>query len=220
MASYPAAEGERQRRRRRQREPAPLRESRFDEALNAIPRPMKDLPGAETGLRAGMRLPPSMQNTVLMRRRMYGRRPRERIFSYSFGLLSPRPIIAIARIVGGMATHATGMAHPRRTTLATMRRSRSESVVGYMASEMALDVHGDKTHRMSGAKAGADVCPVRGWRRATLGGAPDGGESAREVQVGDDGVLASALGGYGAERRRASPLDCASARFGMVCRIV
>ena len=51
-----------------------------------------------------------------------------------------------------MATHATGMAHPRQTTLATMAHSLSESVVGSMASARSLDVHSDKTHRMSGAK--------------------------------------------------------------------
>ena len=80
----------------------------------------------------------SMQNTLSMRRRMYGRQPNERIFSHSFGLLSPRSVIATARIVegmaidkrlarlargvihlpdllAGMATHATGTAHPRQT---------------------------------------------------------------------------------------------------------
>ena len=35
---------------------------------------------------------------------------------------------------------------------------------------------------------------------------PDGGESAREVQGGDDGVLASALGGYGSERPQGESL--------------
>ena len=87
-------------------------------------------------------------------------------------------------LLAGMATHATGMAHPRQTTLATMTRSRSESVVGSMASARSLDVHGDKTHRMSGAKAGADVYPVRGRRGAVgavaeplAGALADGGES-------------------------------------------
>ena len=65
---------------------------------------MKELPGAETGLRAGIGFPPSMQNTVSMRCRMYGCQRSERIFFHSFGLLSPRSVIAIARIVGGMAT--------------------------------------------------------------------------------------------------------------------
>ena len=76
-----------------------------------------------------------------------------------------------------------------------------------MASARSLDIHSDKTHRMSGAKAGADVYPVRG-RRGAVGAVAeplaeslaDGGESAREVQGGDDGVPASALGGYGSER--------------------
>ena len=119
------------------------------------------------------------------------------------------------------------MAHPRQTALTTMARILSESVVGSMASARPLDVHSAKTRRMSGAKAGADVCPVR-RRRGAVGPVadplaetlPDGGESAREGRGGDDGVLASAFGGYGSERWRASPLDCASARFGMVCRRV
>ena len=46
--------------------------SRFDEALNAVPPPMKDLPEPETGLRAGIRFPPSRQNVVFMHWRMYG----------------------------------------------------------------------------------------------------------------------------------------------------
>ena len=109
---------------------------RFDLALNAIPLPMMELPGAENGLRAGIRLPPSRRNVVFMRRRMYGCQPNERIFFHRFGLLSPRFVIAIARISEGMATDkrieriacgfyplarfvgghddsATGMAHPR-----------------------------------------------------------------------------------------------------------
>ena len=76
-----------------------------------------------------------------------------------------------------------------------------------MASARSLDVHSDKTHRVSGAKAGADVYPV-GRRRGAVGAVveplaeslPDGGESAREGQSGDDCVLASAFGGYGSER--------------------
>ena len=63
-------------------------------------------------------------------------------------------------LLAGMATHATGTAHPRQTTLATMMHSLSESVVGYMESARPPDVHSDKTHRMSGAKAGEDVCPL------------------------------------------------------------
>ena len=109
---------------------------RFDLALNAIPLPMKELPGLETSLRAGIRSPPSRRNVVFMHWRMYGCQPNERIFSHSFGLLSPRSVIMITRISEGMATdsrssgsqtgsihlpfmlagmtvHATGMAHPR-----------------------------------------------------------------------------------------------------------
>ena len=153
---------------------------------------MKDLPGAETGLRAGIRLPPSRRNVVFMDWRMYGCHPNERIFSHRFGLLSPRSAIAIARIVGGMAidkrlaarapgsihlpgllagmaTHATGMAHPRQTALATVAQSLSESVVESMASARSPDIHSDKTRHMSGEKAGADVYPVRGRRGATRG---------------------------------------------------
>ena len=85
-----------------------------------------------------------------------------------------------------MATHATETAHPRQTTLATMRRSLSESVVGSMASASSMDVHSDKTHRMSGAKAGADVCPL-GRRRGAVGAVAeplaealaDGGKATR-----------------------------------------
>ena len=140
---------------------------------------------------------------------MRGRQPNERIFSHSFGLLSPRSAIAIARIVGGMATdkrlavrapgsihlpgllagmttHATGMAHPRQTALATMTQSRSESVAGYMASARSPDVHSDKTRRMSGAKAGADVYQV-GRRR------------------GADGAVAEPLAGGAAGQRRIRP---------------
>ena len=136
---------------------------------------MKDLPGPKTGLRAGIRFPPSMQNTVSMRRRMHGRQPSERIFSHRLGLLSPRPVIATARIVGGMALDKRlaararvlstcrvcwrawrparpGWRVPRQTALTTMAQSLSESVVGSMASARSLDVHSDKTRRMSGAK--------------------------------------------------------------------
>ena len=70
-----------------------------------------------------------------------------------------------------------------------------------------MDVHSDKTHRISGAKAGADVYLIREGRGAVgavveplAEALSDGGESAREVQGGDDGVPASALGGYGSER--------------------
>ena len=70
-----------------------------------------------------------------------------------------------------------------------------------------MDVHSDKTHRVSGAKAGAVVYLIRGRRGAvgavveTLSEAlANGGESAREVQGGDDGVPSSAFGGYGSER--------------------
>ena len=59
--------------------------------------------------------------------------------------------IHLPGLLAGMATHATGMAHPRQTALATMTHGRSESVVGSMASARSLDVHSDKTHRMSGA---------------------------------------------------------------------
>ena len=87
-----------------------------------------------------------------------------------------------------------------------------------MASARALDVHSDKTHRMSGTKAGAERSdPVAEPLSEALA---DGGESARERQGGDDGVLASALGGYGSERRKASPLDCTSVRCDVVCRRV
>ena len=69
-----------------------------------------------------------------------------------------------------------------------------------MASARSLDVHSDKTHRVSGAKAGADVYLVLG-RRGAVGAfaepfaesLADGGESAREVQGGDDDVPASAF---------------------------
>ena len=47
-----------------------------------------------------------------------------------------------------------------------MAHSLSESVVGSMASARSLDVHSDKTHRVSGAKAGEDVYLIRGWRGA------------------------------------------------------
>ena len=81
------------------------------------------------------------------------------------------------------------------------------SVVGSAASARWLDFHSGKTHRVSGAKAGTDVYPVRG-RRGAVGvvaeppaeSLPDGGESASERQGGDDRVPASALGGYGSER--------------------
>ena len=86
--------------------------SRFDEYLNAVPRPMKDPPRPETGLRAGIRIPPSMRNTVSMRRRMYGRQRNDRIYSHRLGLLSPRSVIAIARIAGGMATDKRLAARP------------------------------------------------------------------------------------------------------------
>ena len=61
--------------------------------------------------------------------------------------------IHLPGLLAGVATHATGTAHPRQTTLATMAQSRTESVVGSMASARPLDFHSDKTHRMSGAKA-------------------------------------------------------------------
>ena len=94
--------------------------------------------------------------------------------------------IHLPGLLAGMATHATGTAHPRQTTLATMTRNRSESVVGSMARARSLDVHSDKTHRMSGAKAGADVCPL-GQRRGAVGAVaeplaeslPDGGKAMR-----------------------------------------
>ena len=68
-----------------------------------------------------------------------------------------------------MTPHATGMAHPRQTALTTMAQSLSESVVESMASAMSLDVHSDKTRRVSGAKAGADVYPVVRGRRGAVG---------------------------------------------------
>ena len=81
-----------------------------------------------------------------------------------------------------------------------MAQSLSESVVGAVASASALDFHRDKTHRVSGAKAGADVYPVgRGCGAVCAVAEPfsealaDGGESARERQGGDDRVPASAL---------------------------
>ena len=112
-----------------------------------------------------------------------------------------------------MTTHATGMAHPRQTTLTTMAQSRSESVVGSMASARSLDFHSDRTRLISGAKAGADVYLILG-RRGAVGAVveplaetlPNGGESAYEGQGGDDGVLASAFGGYGSERPQGKSL--------------
>ena len=101
-----------------------------------------------------------------------------------------------------------------------MTHSRSESVVGSMASARSLDVHSDKTRRMSGAKRARTSIRFGDGAEPFSESLLDGGESTGERQGGDDGVLASALGGYGSERRRASPLDCASARFGMVCRSV
>ena len=110
-------------------------------------------------------------------------------------------------LLAGMTTRAAGMAHPRQTTLATMAQSLSESVVGSMASARSLDFHSDKTHLISGAKAGADVYLILG-RRGAVGPVaeplaetlPNGGEPAYEGQGGDDGVPASAFGGYGSER--------------------
>ena len=115
--------------------------------------------------------------------------------------------IHLPDLLAGMTTHATGMAHPRQTTLMTMTQIQSESVVGFMASVMSLDVHSDKTHRVSGAKAGADVYLIRRRRGAVDAvveplseSLPNGGESAREGQGGDDGVPSSAFGGYTTER--------------------
>ena len=111
-------------------------QSRFDAALNAVPRPMKQPFGVETGLRAGILVQFSGRKVVFMDCRMYGCQPSERIFSHSFGLLKPQSVITITLISLGMATdsgssystmrsiclpgllpgrttHATGMAHPR-----------------------------------------------------------------------------------------------------------
>ena len=135
---------------------------------------MNDLPGPETGLRAGIRFPPSMQNTVSMRRRMHGRQPSERIFSHRLGLLSPRPV-ATARIVGGMALDKRLVARARvMSTCRVCRRAWRPARPGWRvpdrprsrrwrrACRRALsdlwrargrwDVHSDKTHRISGAK--------------------------------------------------------------------
>ena len=74
-----------------------------------------------------------------------------------------------------------------------MTQSRAESIVGSTASARPLDLYSDKTHRISGAEAGADVYLIR-ERRGAVGAVaepfsespPDGGESARERQGGDD----------------------------------
>ena len=204
--------------------------SRLDAALNAVPHLMKQLFRPETGLRAGIRVPFSGRKVVFMDCRMYGRQPNEIIFSHRFGLLKPRSVITIALMRVGMATdsrsscstagsvhlpgllpggttHATGMAHPRQTALATTARSSSDSVVGSMASARSFDFHSDRTHLISGAKAGADVCLIRG-RRGAVGAVAEplaeplsgGGESAHEGELGGDCGLASALGGDGSER--------------------
>ena len=209
---------------------------RFDLALNSDPLPMKDLPGPETGLRAGIRFPPSRRNVVFTRRRMYRCHPSLCIFFHSFGLLSPRSAVTITLIplgmatdsrsssshvgsihlpflLAGMTTHATGMAHPRQTTLATMAQSRSESVVGSMASGEVAGLPQRQNPSHERGEAGADVYLIRGWRGAVGAVAEplaeslaDGGESAREVQGGDDGVPASAFGGYGSERPQGESL--------------
>ena len=94
-----------------------------------------------------------------------------------------------------------------------MAHSLSESIVGSMASARSPDFHSDRTHLISGAEAGADVYPIRGGRGADGAVAEplaeslaDGGESARERQGGDDGVPASAFGGYCAERPQGESL--------------
>ena len=108
---------------------------------------MEDLPGAETGLRAGIiRFPPSMQNTVSMRRRMYGCHLNERIFSHRFGLLSPRPVIAIARIVGGMATTVR-----RDCGVAVIAIAR---IVGGMATDKRLAARAPGSIHLPGLLAG------------------------------------------------------------------
>ena len=96
-------------------------------------------------------------------------------------------------LLAGMTIHATGVA----------------SVVGSMASARSLDFHSGKTHLVSGAEAGADVCLIRRGRGAVSPVAePLAGwilrrtaeNPSREGEFGGDGGLASALGGYGSER--------------------
>ena len=166
---------------------------------------------------------------------MYGRQPNERIFSHSFGLLSPRSVIAIARIVGGMATGKRIERLDRRVySLARFvgghgnpRDGDGASPINHARDDDAQPVgerrrvygereaagrpqRQDPSHQRD--ERGADVCPVGRWRGAVGAVAepfaealPDGGESAREVQGGDDGVLASAFGGYGSERSEGEP---------------
>ena len=68
-------------------------------------------------------------------------------------------------LLAGMTTHSTGMAHPRDHSHDDGVQP-SGSVVESMASAMSLDFHSDKTHRVSGAKAGADVYLVGRGRGA------------------------------------------------------
>ena len=88
-----------------------------------------------------------------------------------------------------------------------MTRNLSASVIGSTANAevVGLPLRQDPSHQRG--EAGEDVYPVGGWRGAVGSvvepfseSSPDGGESAREAQGGDDGVPASALGGYGSER--------------------
>ena len=78
--------------------------SRFGEALNAVPRPMKALSGAAADLRGGRPLPSGDAEygvCALSHMRM----PVERAcLSPRLRLLSPRPIIEIALVVWRMAT--------------------------------------------------------------------------------------------------------------------
>ena len=117
--------------------------------------------------------------------------------------------------------------HPRQTTLATMTRSLSESIVESMASGAVAGrpQRQDPSHQRG--EAGADVYLIRGWRGAVGAAAeplaealPDGGESACEVRAAMTAFRRPLWAVMAPNVHRASLLDCASVSCGMVCRSV
>ena len=164
-----------------------------------------------------------------MRWRMYGCQPRSCIFSHRSGLLSPRSrhrdyphavgngdrqqiqhldhrFYPLALFVGG---HDDPRHRDGASPIDHAHDDGAEPVGEHCRVYGEREVFGrpqrqDPSHERG--ETGADIYLIR-RRRGAVGAVaeplaeplPNGGESAREVQGGDDGVLASAFGGYGSE---------------------
>ena len=129
---------------------------------------------------------------------MYGCHPSERIFFHSFGLLSPRSVIAIARIAGGMATDKRlrlgGVVYP----LAGLVGGHDDPLHGDGASPI------DHAHD-DGAKAVGEHCRVYA---SEVAGLPQRQDPSRQRRESGRGRLSgwararSAVGSVASHSRR------------------